>query len=125
MTNRKIIAVDFDGFLFEDEFPKIGRPIDEHITLIKALQEAGHKLILWTGRNGQHLAEAVQAVRLYANIKFDAVNENLPETIEKYGSDSRKIEADMYLDDRNATVQQAGILLQLGMTEKEWHERNN
>ena len=31
---------------------------------------------------------------------YDAVNENLPEIIERYGGDSRKIFADIYIDDR-------------------------
>lgn len=32
---------------------------------------------------------------------FDAVNENLPEIIENFGSDTRKIFANEYIDDRN------------------------
>lgn len=31
---------------------------------------------------------------------FDAVNENLPDMIEKFGGDSRKIFADVYIDDK-------------------------
>ena len=33
-------------------------------------------------------------------LEFDAVNENLPEIIERYGSDGRKIYADVYIDDQ-------------------------
>lgn len=33
-------------------------------------------------------------------IEFDAVNENLPELIELYGNDCRKINADIYIDDK-------------------------
>ncbi len=33
-------------------------------------------------------------------IEFDAVNDNLTETLEKYGTDSRKITADYYIDDK-------------------------
>ena len=36
-------------------------------------------------------------------LDFDAVNESLPEVIEWMGGDSRKIYADEYIDDRNAT----------------------
>ena len=34
-------------------------------------------------------------------LEFDAVNENLQMMIDKYGSDSRKVYADCYIDDRN------------------------
>lgn len=37
-------------------------------------------------------------------LEFDAVNENLPFMIERYGTDPRKIGADLYIDDRNALV---------------------
>ena len=33
-------------------------------------------------------------------LEFDAVNENLPELIELYGNDCRKINADIYIDDK-------------------------
>ena len=33
-------------------------------------------------------------------LKFDAVNENLPEMIEWHGNDCRKIFADVYIDDK-------------------------
>lgn len=121
---RKIFAVDFDGFLVEDKWPEIGAPIDRNIKLVKDLKEAGHKIILWTCRRGQELAEAVQAMRLYNELTFDAVNENLPEMIQKYGGDSRKITADIYLDDRNMNYEQARVVLDIGMTEAEFHKRN-
>ncbi len=35
---------------------------------------------------------------------FNAINDNLPEIIEKYGSNSRKITCDVYIDDRASHV---------------------
>lgn len=35
-----------------------------------------------------------------AGLEFDTVNENLPELIEAYGGDTRKINADVYFDDK-------------------------
>lgn len=95
-----IIAVDFDGVIVENKFPSIGRP---HIGVINALTERrkkGDKLILWTCRCGQQLTDAVAFCR-NMGLEFDAVNENLPMMIDKYGSDSRKVFADCYIDDRN------------------------
>jgi len=34
------------------------------------------------------------------DLEFDTVNDNLPEVIEIYGSNSRKISCDYYIDDR-------------------------
>ena len=35
---------------------------------------------------------------------FDAVNDNLPEIVEQYGSNSRKITCDIYIDDKAYNV---------------------
>lgn len=35
-------------------------------------------------------------------LDFDAVNDNLPAHIEKYGNNCRKVYADVYIDDHNA-----------------------
>lgn len=95
---RKVIAIDFDGCLCEDAWPEIGAP---HMQVIDAaLQEQGKgaALILWTCRNGDLLASAVEWCR-ERGLVFDAVNENLPERLEYYGSETRKISADEYWDD--------------------------
>jgi hypothetical protein len=42
-------------------------------------------------------------------LEFDAVNDNLPETIEKYGCNSRKIHATCYIDDLAVDKQKYGI----------------
>ena len=95
-----IIAVDFDGVIVENRFPSIGRP---HMGVINGLIERrkkGDKLILWTCRFGPTLIDAVAFCR-NMGLEFDAVNENLQMMIDKYGSDSRKVYADCYIDDRN------------------------
>lgn len=118
----KTIAVDFDGVLVKDKWPEIGDPITENIELIKRLKADGHKIILWTCRTGFQLAEAVQYLRNNFDLTFDKVNENLTETIIKYGGDSRKITADIYFDDRNAGYEQLRVLADLGMTEEEFNK---
>lgn len=94
-----IIAVDFDGTLCEECWPEIGTPNLRLIGELIYRKSLGDKLILWTCRAGLPLAQAVRFCKSYG-LTFDAVNENLPEIIEKYGSDSRKISADIYIDDR-------------------------
>ena len=78
------------------------RYINFALTGIEYLQEwkrNGNKLILWTCRAGEALSKAVEWCR-EQNFEFDAVNDNLPEIIEFYGHNSRKISSDYYIDDR-------------------------
>ena len=93
------IAVDFDGTIVEHDYPKIGREMLFAFDTLKALQKKGHKLILWTYRNGALLDEAVEYCR-ENGIEFYAVNKSYPE--EKYDEGiSRKVNADIFIDDRN------------------------
>lgn len=46
---------------------------------------------------------AVEFCRSYG-LEFDAVNENLPEIIEYFGSDCRKVYANYYIDDRAVCI---------------------
>ena len=96
---KEVIAVDFDGCLCENRWPEIGEPNVPAIEELKARQQAGAKIILWTCRAGERLDEAVKACESWG-IVFDAVNEPLPEQIEKFGNDARKIFADEYWDDK-------------------------
>lgn len=94
-----IIAVDFDGTLCENKYPKIGEPNRKLIGIIKNFQKRGDKFILYTCREGLLLDEAVAWCK-QMQLNFDAVNENLPEHIKAYGNDCRKIFADEYWDDK-------------------------
>lgn len=99
-----IIAVDFDGTLCENKWPEIGMPNEELIEYLKKRQANGEKLILWTNRVGNRLDEAVKW-SAEKGLVFDAVNENLPEIVEAFGVDSRKIFANEYIDDRNRLLE--------------------
>lgn len=93
-----IIAVDFDGTLAVTEYPHIICPINEVLSFVRRYKEYGNTIILNTCRHGKELDEAVEWCKNHGLV-FDYVNENVPELIEKYG-DSRKIYADVYIDDR-------------------------
>ncbi|GAL78123.1 hypothetical protein JCM19274_4622 [Algibacter lectus] len=98
-NNTKIIAVDFDGTIVEDAYPKIGKPMIFAFETLKKLQQEGHRLILWTYRCGSRLDEAV-AFCEENGISFYAINNSF--SGEEYTTDiSRKINADIFIDDRN------------------------
>lgn len=94
-----LIAVDFDGTIVEHAYPAIGRPIPFAIESLKQLQADGHLLVLWTFRTGSKLDEAVAYCR-DRGVDFYAVNRAFPEE-EWTPEGPRKIDADMFIDDRN------------------------
>ena len=99
LMNYRIIAVDFDGTLCYSNWPELGEPNMPLIEYLRAQKKSGDKLILWTCRAGEALENAVSWCR-ELHLEFDAVNDNLPEIIEKYGNNSRKITCDYYIDDK-------------------------
>lgn len=99
LTNNLILAVDFDGTIVEDAYPSIGSPRLFAFETLKRLQQDGHRLILWTYRHGEKLNEAVAFCK-ENGIEFYAVNKSYPE--EQLSNEvSRKIHADLFIDDRN------------------------
>ena len=98
ITNIKI-AVDFDGTIVEHMYPEIGKEKLFAFQTLKELEKKGARLILWTFRTGKELEEAVEYCRKNG-IEFYAVNKNYPEEILDE-SVSRKIDADIYIDDKN------------------------
>jgi hypothetical protein len=51
--SQVIIAVDFDGTCVTHEFPKIGGTVPGAVEVLRALNRAGAKLIIWTIRSDQ------------------------------------------------------------------------
>ncbi|MBT5289616.1 MAG: hydrolase [Flavobacterium sp.] len=94
-----IIAIDFDGTIVEDAYPKIGKPMIFAFETMKKLQSEGHRLILWTYRSDRKLQEAVDFCK-QQGLEFYAINKSYPEE-EFDGKISRKIHATFFVDDRN------------------------
>ena len=90
-----IIAIDFDGTITEkNEFPKIGKAREHVFEAIKNFQKHGHVCILWTCRHGKTLIDAIEFLR-DNGVEMNAYNDNV------YDLDTRKIVADVYIDDKN------------------------
>ncbi|MCM1509035.1 MAG: hypothetical protein NC177_18145, partial [Ruminococcus flavefaciens] len=96
---RRAIAVDFDGCICTNEYPKIGIPYQKVIDAIKDEQERGSGIILWTCREGRLLEEALNACKEWG-LKFDAVNDSLSDWKKAFGTDPRKVGASEYWDDK-------------------------
>ena len=96
-----IIAVDFDGTIVEHEYPAIGREIPFATETLKMLMKQNHKLIMWSVREGKLLDDAVKWCK-DRGVEFYAVNKDYPEeTLDNNNHFSRKLKADLFIDDRN------------------------
>lgn len=100
-SKEMTIAVDFDGTIVEHHYPEIGKERPFAVATLKQLIKDGHKLILWTVREGKLLDEAVEWCKS-RGITFYAVNQDYDEDEkDKNPYFSRKIKAQMFIDDCN------------------------
>lgn len=98
-----IIAVDFDGTIVEHKYPAIGKELPFATATLRQLIKDGHKLILWSVREGELLEEAIKWCENHG-VRFYAANANLDEDAgetQQSAHFSRKLKADMFIDDRN------------------------
>ena len=96
-----VIAVDFDGTIVEHRYPAIGKELPFAIETLRKLAKEGHRLILWTVREGKSLDEAIEFCRS-RGLEFYAVNRDYPEEEQERNNHfSRKLKADLWIDDRN------------------------
>ena len=112
-----IIEVDFDGTIVEHKYPEIGRELPFAIETLKKLQQERHRLILWSVREGKLLQEAVDFCR-ERGLEFYAVNSNYAEETLESDHYSRKLKADLFIDDRNL-----GGLPEWGMIYRMIHDK--
>ena len=107
-----ILAIDYDGTLFEGSWPEKGEPMKAVIDKVKKFEMTGRcEIVLWTCREGVALKEALKRCK-EVGLKFDAINDNAPSQLEymkeraKEGEifATRKIFADFYLDDKSKNL---------------------
>ncbi|MBO5698471.1 MAG: hypothetical protein J6R79_00470 [Bacteroidaceae bacterium] len=112
------IAVDFDGTIVEHRYPEIGKEIPFAVATLKKLSEEGHKLVLWSVREGELLDEAVKWCE-ERGLRFYAVNRNFDEDRDDENRTmnseySRKLKVQMFIDDRNVGgLPDWGVIYQL------------
>ena len=95
-----IIAVDFDGTIVRHRYPKRGEELPFATETLRMLIREGHRLILWTVREGKLLDEAIEWCR-DRGVEFYAINRDFPEEDATGSGFSRKLKADLFIDDRS------------------------
>ncbi len=118
-----IIAVDFDGTIVEHRYPEIGDEIPFATDTLKMLMKDRHQLILWTVREGKYLEDAINWCR-ERGVEFYAVNNEYPEeTVDNNQHFSRKIKADVFIDDCNlGGLPDWGTIYRMISHKKSWHD---
>lgn len=96
-----IIAIDFDGTIVEHEYPAIGPLKEGAVKALRAFQKAGHKIAIWTCRKGEEERELRQFL-IQNKIPFDTINTPIP----GFDLATRKIFADIYIDDKAMTFEE-------------------
>ena len=117
-----VIAVDFDGTIVEHKYPAIGKELPFATDTLKMLIRDQHKLILWSVREGALLDEAVEWCKA-RGVEFYAVNRDYPEEREEHETFSRKLKADLFIDDRNiGGLPDWGTIYQMVKNRATWEE---
>lgn len=116
------IAVDFDGTIVSDRYPEIGKELPFATATLRQLMGDGHKLILWTVREGELLQEAVDWCEK-KGVRFYAVNKDYDEEATQGKHYSRKLKADIFIDDRGiAGLPDWGTIYELIKQRINWEE---
>lgn len=106
---RRAIAIDFDGCICQSKYPEIGEPnLQAAIAASSSLPALQVHRIRPAPAACSFLASSITCKEWGLN--FDAVNQSLPEWIEAWGSDSRKVGADEYWDDKAVIADTTCIL---------------
>jgi uncharacterized HAD superfamily protein len=97
---KLIIAIDFDNTIAKTEYPLIIALMPHAKEVINKLAEEGHTIIVHSCRASKP-AEDMKVFLDCHGIHYHHINENDPNRIKIYGFDTRKISADVYIDDHN------------------------
>ena len=95
-----VISIDFDGVIVSNRYPSIGVLRNDTKETLDKWNNQGHTIVINTCRPGRYATEALQFL-VENSIPFHYFNANPKHLIDKYGTDTRKISADIYFDDKN------------------------
>ena len=117
------IAVDFDGTIVKHEYPHIGEELPFATETLKMLIRDGHKLILWSVREGPLLQKALDWCK-ERGVEFYAANLDYPEETRRNNPHySRKLKVDLFIDDCSlGGLPDWGTIYRMIKEEKTWHD---
>ena len=125
-----IIAIDFDGTIVKTKVDERKIVIKRNKLLAKKIINKlynDHTIIINTLRvdkgKRKYLSEAKKWLKK-EGIKYHYINENSKEVVEGYWGDTRKIAADIYIDDKNIISLVSWPIIYLIIKLKLWLRKN-
>lgn len=106
----KLFAIDFDNTITEGNYHPLNLNVpirDFAKEVIDKIRDHGGKVAIWTCRTGDD-AEMVKLILMDNQIRYDVFNENFPEISDEFGGESRKVFADLYIDDSGISYKATG-----------------
>jgi hypothetical protein len=94
-----ILCIDFDGTIAELEYPRLGAPKANVTKVLADLYDEGAYIIIWTCREGSHIEDIKKWCFDYG-VPYHQINQHHPDILNHYGNDTRKVAADIYIDDK-------------------------
>jgi len=95
------ISIDFDGVLNDSEYPEIGEIDSGKIRIIRDWIDRGHTVIFNSCRPTDIIEKVLKPYFMFGRACYSYFNSSTHENIEKFGDETRKIYADVYIDDHN------------------------
>lgn len=99
-----IIAVDFDETLANTKYPYIHSLKHNAKEVMQNWYDKNYLLLIHTCRAGEQLLEAENFL-IRQGVKFHHINEQHPYLIHIFENDTRKLAADIYIDDKDVYAQ--------------------
>lgn len=93
------LSIDYDDTIVFQDYPNAGIIKPKAKEVINRLYDEGHKIMIWTCRSHEALETAKEYLK-ECGVKYHVINENHPDLIERWQHDTRKMSADIYIDDK-------------------------
>lgn len=102
--HKAVLAIDFDKTIAHTEYPKIHHLHDNAKDVINRLYDQYFYIIIWTCRSGSYVDDVATYLKNH-NINYHLINEQHPYLKYRFNNDTRKISADIYIDDKDIHAQ--------------------
>lgn len=93
-----VVAIDFDKTIADNTWPELGVPFEGVRQALLELVKNDCYIIIWTCRTTRN---EIATWMVENRLPYHAINEQHPHLNKCYGNDTRKIAADIYIDDKN------------------------
>lgn len=96
---KAVLSIDFDKTIVDSDYPQIFGLKKDARKYINLLYNEGYYIIVNTCRCGEEQDNAEKFLK-DQEVYFHLINQNNPDLVKFYCADSKKVSADIYVDDK-------------------------